>query len=149
MHEYHRSQVGYTLLESMVSLTIMGILVALSSPAFGSLLAQYKEQAAIAELASELRMARMIAIAQHQRVDVRVADQRRKVVVVASNAPDAPMRRYQLPPTGVTIDAWPSKGAISFFASGRSASPTRIVLKGANGRQRTITVSLVGRVTVS
>jgi prepilin-type N-terminal cleavage/methylation domain-containing protein len=61
---------GFTLLELMITLSILGILATFAVPAFSAWLPEYKLKRAVRELYSNMQFARMTAIRQHRKYRV-------------------------------------------------------------------------------
>ncbi len=61
---------GVSLVELCTVLAIMAIVVGVSVPGWTALVAKHRQRAVVTEIASELRMARQLAMARHERVRV-------------------------------------------------------------------------------
>ena len=59
---------GVSLVELCVVLSVVAVVMGLSVPGWAALVAKHRQRATIAEIASELRMARQLAMARHERV---------------------------------------------------------------------------------
>lgn len=142
-------EVGHSLVESSVVLAIAGLLVALAIPQFGGMVTRYREQAVVTEFASELRTARLSALSRRETVEVALAGRRDKLEHLVTTPVPTAIRHYEFSGRGVTVTGWPSTGVVRFYASGRTASPQRLMLQGSAERRWTVTVSITGRVHVS
>jgi len=67
-------QKGLTLIELLAGLVVIGIVVAMATPAFGALMASQRRQDTAQQLASSLRLARVEAIQRGQPVIVQAAN---------------------------------------------------------------------------
>lgn len=93
-------QSGVTLIEVMVSVIIVGILVAMAIPSFNSLLAGWRVKAVANSLMSGIQLARAEAIRRNATVSfVMDATTSNWLIVVASTAPDANLI-CSAPPSG-------------------------------------------------
>lgn len=101
------------------------------------------------EIASELRMARQLAMARHERIRVVVNAEQSMVRTECIECGNVALRWYYFAQRGTVIDSMTTKGEIIFHPSGRSATATTIVLAGPKQDKPNITVSLTGRVVVS
>ncbi len=142
-------QGGQSLVECSVAVVIVGLTMALAIPELASAGTRYRQQAVIAEVASELRTARLLAMTRHQRMDVTFGEQGDQLEVASGDPTARVVRRYDFRGRGVVVEGEPEDRSVWFHPTGRVASPIRLLLKGANRRQWTVTVSLTGRVTVS
>jgi|DewCreStandDraft_4_1066084.scaffolds.fasta_scaffold134878_2 type IV fimbrial biogenesis protein FimT len=140
-------QHGQSILELMMVVAISGLLVALAAPNFLTLQSRQQTRSAIEEIASELRLARQLAIAHRERVRV-VFDLEQRVMSTQS-ANDATVNRlYRYGDKGLIIDE-PSAGLEIFFhSSGRTATATTIPLRSGDGQTRKLTVGITGRVSI-
>jgi type IV fimbrial biogenesis protein FimT len=141
------AQEGKTLLELLIVLVVLGILLALAGPSLGHLQAQVKLQAVTTELASELRLARQLAATRRDRVLVTLIREQ-QVLEVRLLREQAVHHWYRYDQKNVTIDRPTNGDQIVFYPSGRTATATTIRLHGRDGRMRTITVGLNGRVSI-
>lgn len=138
---------GTTLLELLTVLVVLGILSALAWPSLVHLQAQVQLHAIATELASELRLARQLAATRRDRVSVTFMREQ-QLVEVRLLGESAVHHWYRYDQKSVAIDR-PSNGdQIVFYPSGRTATATTIRLRARNGRMRTITVGLNGRVNI-
>lgn len=140
-------QDGKTLIELMVVGALVGILAGLAGPHVLPWTARAQAAAATQEIASELRLARQLAITRRERVRV-VLDVERQVLAVQFVTTDQTDHFYHYREKGIMLEE-PSTGPVMVFhPSGRSATATTIRLTGRDGLVRTLTVSLTGRVSI-
>jgi general secretion pathway protein H len=128
---------GFTLLELLVVLTILGVAVAMTMPLFGKRGSGAELRAKAGEIRVALRKARAIAIAEGRPVTFRTAVggywvDRQYHRLAAANSGSA----LRLDSTG--------QGRIAFFPSGGS-SGGRVVLRGADGRRQIDVDAVTGR----
>lgn len=142
-------QEGHTLMELMVGLAVTGIISALAIPNFLTLNSGVQIQSATEEVASELRLARQLAIAHRDRVRITFDLEQQTLVVQSINGSEAtPHHVYRYADKGVAIEE-PSTGPeILFHPSGRSATATTIHLRNKEGQTQTVTVGITGRVSI-
>ena len=141
-------QEGYSLIELTVTLAVIGIVSALAIPSFASLNARVQIHCATEEIASELRLARQLAMTHRDRVRLSF-DVEQKALISQFVADDRTYHVYRYEDKGIVIDE-PSAGPeILFHPSGRSATATTIRLQHRHGHSATLTVGLTGRVSRS
>jgi len=139
---------GRSLAELLTVCAIVGILAAMAGPSFKSMTARAHARSVAAEIASELRMARQLAMARRERLLVRF-DLSERTVTLRRAETDAILHIYRYADKNVDLDE-PSAGVdLYFHPSGRSASATTIFIHDRESRQITLTVSLTGRVVIS
>lgn len=143
-----RYEEGRTLAEVMIVLAIIGIATMMAGQSYRAAVAHASGQSVIAELSSELRFARQLAIAKRERVRLIFDTQARSVYFQRADGARIP-HEYSYARTGVLIEEISAGPEISFHPSGRSASATTIRLRDANGVQASLTVSLTGRISLS
>lgn len=138
---------GFSLVEALISVAIVGMVSALAIPNLMTLSARMQADLFAQEISSELRWARQWAISKQDRVRL-VFDQDRQAIVaqVGSDRVQHHLLSYQH--KGLEIDE-PSAGPeVVFHPSGRSATATTIQFRNGHGHAHTITVSLTGRVAI-
>ncbi len=140
-------QAGHTLLELTVTLAVIGIVSALAIPSFASLNSRMQIRCATEEIASELRLARQLAMTHRGRVRLSF-DFEQQALVAQFVDGGRTHHVYRYGDKGIVVEE-PSAGPeILFYPSGRSATGTTIRLQGRDGRRATLTVGLTGRVSV-
>ena len=142
---------GITILEILTALTLSGILAASAVFEFAELDAAWRLQSGVRQVALDLRMARIGAIARATALRLRFeegsASYTREVKSAHGtySAPSGP----RLLPRGVRISSCTARGsAVSFQPRGNAGTFGTITLLGPDGATRHIVVDLVGRVQV-
>lgn len=138
---------GFSLVELLITVSIVGIMSGLAIPNLNALKARVQTDLFAKEIASELRWARQWAISKRDRVRL-VFDQDRQAIVVQVGSDRVQHHQLSYDHKGLEIDE-PSAGPdVVFHPSGRSATATTILFRDGYGRTQTITVSLTGRVSI-
>ncbi len=142
-------QEGHTLMELMVVLAVIGIISALAVPNFLTLTSGMQIHSVTEEIASELRLARQLAITQRDRVRITFDPEQQALVAQLVNGSEVTFHHlYRYADKGVVIEE-PSAGPeILFHPSGRSATATTIHLRNKEGQTHTVTVGITGRVSI-
>lgn len=141
------TQEGKTLMELMVVVAIMGIVSALAAPNFLMLNSRTQARCATEEIASELRLARQLAIAHRDRVRIVIDFEQQALIAQFVNSATT-HHVYRYGDKGIVIEE-PSTGPeILFHPSGRSATATTIQLRSKEGQVRKLTVGITGRVSI-
>ena len=140
---------GVSLVELCVVLSVVAVVMGLSVPGWAALVAKHRQRATIAEIASELRMARQLAMARHERVRVVVNVEQSELRTECMDCERSALRRYEFGRTGTVVDSMSTQPEIVFQPSGRSATATTMVLVDSRQARHQVTVSLTGRVVVS
>ena len=142
-------QEGHTLMELMVVIAVIGITSALAVPNFLTINSGAQIHSATEEIASELRLARQLAITHRDRVRITFdLEQQALVAQLVNGSESTPHRVYRYADKGVVIEE-PSAGPeILFHPSGRSATATTIHLRNKEGQTQTVTVGITGRVSI-
>jgi type IV fimbrial biogenesis protein FimT len=141
------NQDGKTLMEMLIVVAMIGVLAGIAVPNFLRLRSHVQISAATAEIASELRLARQLAIASRERVRL-LFDAQRHVIATEFVTRGTTHHVYRYGDKSLEVEE-PSGGPeIVFYPSGRLATPTTIRLRNAVGQAEELTVSLTGRVSV-
>jgi len=141
-------QNGQSLLETMMVLGMLSLVAVMAMPNFLSLVSRAEAQAAADEIASELRLARQLALAKRDRVRL-VFDLEQQTITAEYVERGETHHVYSYRDRSIVLES-PSAGPeILFHPNGRSATATTIQFRGKDGQVRKLTVSLTGRVAVS
>jgi prepilin-type N-terminal cleavage/methylation domain-containing protein len=114
------SRFGFTVLELITVLAIMGILSVLAMPKFAETVRHTKVRSARNEIVAYFTRARAVAISRGQRTDVRVAGTRMAVVTIANGVEQTVVQGDLYEQHGVTLYA--SQGQFSYDPRGFTAN---------------------------
>ncbi|MCW5787960.1 MAG: GspH/FimT family pseudopilin [Nitrospira sp.] len=140
---------GVSLVELCVVLAVLAVVMGVSVPGWLALIAKHRQHATVTEIASELRMARQLAMARRERVRVVVNLEQSELRTECMDCDQRAFRRYEFGRTGTVVDSMSTRPEIVFQPSGRSATATTMVLLDSRRVMHQVTVSLTGRVVVS
>ena len=140
---------GGSLVELCTVVAIIGIVVGVSVPGWAVLVAKHQQRAVMMEIASELRMARQLAMARHERIRVVVDAEQSELRTECMDCDTSLLRRYECAHKGTAVESMTTKPEIMFQPSGRSATATTMVLVDGRRATHQVTVSITGRVTLS
>lgn len=140
---------GVSLVELCTVLAIVAIVMAVSVPGWSALVSKQRQRAVVTEIASELRMARQLAMARHQRIRVVVNMEQSELRTECEDCDTNVLRRYGFAHTGTVIDSMSTRPEILFQSSGRSATATTMMLIDSRRVSHQVTVSITGRVSMS
>lgn len=140
---------GGSLVELSTVVAIIGIVVGVSVPGWAALVAKHHQRAVMVGIASELRMARQLAMARHERIRVVVDAEQSELRTECVDCNAGLLRRYEFGHTGTAVESMATKPEIMFHPSGRSATATTMVLVDSRRATHQVTVSITGRVTLS
>jgi type IV fimbrial biogenesis protein FimT len=146
--ELRRQEQGWSLTELLVVLAIMGIMAALAGPSYQSLTARGQARSVTIEIASELRLARQLAMARRERLRV-IFDREGRTITLRRADAEGILHVYQYGGKGVVVEEPTAGSELLFHPSGRSVTPTTIRVRDSQGGATTFTVSITGRVSVS
>lgn len=134
-------------MELLVVVAILGMISGMAVPSFLTLQSRVQARSVTQEIASELRLARQLAISSRERVRVLFDSEQQTVAAQFANGTMA-RHVYRYGDKGIAI-AEPSAGPeVIFYPSGRSATATTIHLRNREGQVQTLTVSITGRVSI-
>jgi type IV fimbrial biogenesis protein FimT len=140
---------GGSLVELCTVVAIIAIVTGMSLPGWAALVAKHQQRAVVVEIASELRMARQLAMARHERIRVVVNAEQSELRTECVDCGTGPLRRYEFARKGTVIESMTTKPEILFQPSGRSATATTMVLVDRRHVTHQVTVSITGRVALS
>jgi len=140
-------QEGKTLTELMVVVAIIGMVATMALPNYSLLNSRTQIRCTTEEIASELRLARQLAMTYRDRVRI-IVDQEQQALTTQFVNSATTHHIYRYGGKGIVIEE-PSAGPeILFHPSGRSASATTIELHSLEGQTQQLTVSIMGRVSL-
>lgn len=140
---------GVSLVELCTVMAIVTIVMGVSVPGWTALIAKHRQRAVVTEIASELRFARQLAMARHERIRVVVNAEHSELRTECADCEEGVLRRYEFARTGTVIDSMSTRPEILFQSSGRSATATTVMLVDSRQVTHQVTVSITGRVAVS
>ena len=139
-------QEGKTLIELVVVVAIIGMVATMVLANYSVLNSRTQVRCTAEEIASELRLARQLAMTYRDRVRIVIDLEQRALTTQFVNT-GATHHAYSYGGKGIVIEE-PSAGPeILFHPSGRSASATTIQLHSQEGQTQQLTVSITGRVS--
>jgi type IV fimbrial biogenesis protein FimT len=140
-------QEGKTLMELMVVVAIIGMVATMALPSYSTLNSRTQVRCTTEEIASELRLARQLAMTYRDRVRI-IVDREQQALTTQFVNSATTHHMYHYGGKGIVIEE-PSAGPeILFHPSGRSASATTIELHSLEGQTQQLTVSIMGRVSL-
>ena len=140
-------QEGKTLMELMVVVAIIGMVATMALPNYSVLNSRTQVRCATEEIASELRLARQLAMTYQDRVRI-IVDLEQQALTTQFVNTATTHHTYHYGGKGIVIEE-PSAGLeILFHPSGRSASATTIEFHSLEGQTQQLTVSITGRVSL-
>jgi type IV fimbrial biogenesis protein FimT len=139
---------GWSLAELLIVLAIMGIMTMLAGPSYQTMTARVQARSATAEIASELRLARQLAMARRERLRV-IFDREARTVTIQRADGEGILHVYLYADKGVVVEEPTAGPELLFQPSGRAATPTTILVRDSQGRETRFTVSITGRVSAS
>jgi type IV fimbrial biogenesis protein FimT len=139
---------GWSLTELLTVLAIMGVMVGMAGPSYQALAAKMQARSATIEIASELRLARQLAMARRERLRVTFDREGRTITLRRADA-EGILHVYDYADKGVSVEEPSSGPELLFQPSGRSVTPTTIRVRDSQGRETMFTVNITGRVSIS
>ena len=139
---------GASLVELIMVLAVMGIIAAMAGESLVAMVLRYQERAVTAKLAAELRAARVLAVEKREKVRVVFEPGTSEIQTRLGSAAGRLLRQYNFRKSGVVVERLSRGSTITFYPSGRSASPTTITLRNGRQERSQLTVSIIGRVTI-
>lgn len=146
--ELQKQEQGWSLTELLIVVVISGIMCVLAWPSYQTLAARVQARSVVVEIASQLRLARQLAMARRERLRV-VFDQESCTITLRRADAEGILHVYQYAGKGVVVEEPTAGPELLFHPSGRSVSPTTIRVRDSQGRETTFTMSITGRVSIS
>jgi len=146
--EFQRQEQGWSLIELLTVLAIMGVMAVLAGPSYQAVAARVQARSATVEIASELRLARQLAMARRERLRV-VFDREGRTITLRRADAEGILHVYDYTEKGVVVEDPTAGSELLFHPSGRSVTPTTIRVRDSQGRETIFTVSITGRVSIS
>jgi type IV fimbrial biogenesis protein FimT len=145
--ESQRQEQGWSLTELLIVLAIMGIMCVLAWPSYQTLVARVQARSVTIEIASELRLARQLAMARRESLRV-IFDQEGRTITLRCADTEGILHVYQYANKGVIVEEPTAGPELLFHPSGRAVTPTTIRVRDSQGRETTFTLNITGRVSV-
>ncbi|MEE8606424.1 MAG: GspH/FimT family protein [Nitrospiraceae bacterium] len=139
---------GASLVELIMVLAVICIIAAMAGESLVAMVLRYQERAVTAKLAAELRAARVLAVEKREKVRVVFEPGTSEIQTRLGSAAGRLLRQYNFRKSGVVVERLSRGSTITFYPSGRSASPTTITLRNGRQERSQLTVSIIGRVSI-
>lgn len=141
------TQEGKTLAELLVVIGIVAIVAGMALPSFLTFNSRTQLRCAAEEIASELRLAKQLALTYHDRVRIRIdLDQQELLTQFVRSGVTHHVYRYSN--KSVVIEEPTAGPEILFHPSGRSSTATTVSIRSPEGQSQKLTVSMTGRVSI-
>lgn len=139
---------GVTLTELATVLAVTAVLALMAVPSYKTMIAHGESASVASEVASQLRMARQLAMARRERLLIRFNEAQHSLTFQRVDSGEI-LESYRYADKRVTIPEPTAGPDVLFHPSGRSATATTISIIDREGRVTKLTVSLTGRVKIS
>jgi len=141
------TQEGKTVTEFLVVVGIVAIVAGMALPNFVNLNSRTQVRCVAEEIASELRLAKQLALTHHDRVRILIDPDHRELVTQFVRS-GLTHHVYRYSDKQLTIEESSAGPEILFHPSGRSATATTIHIRSHTGQSQKLTVGITGRVSI-
>ncbi|HJU06313.1 MAG TPA: GspH/FimT family pseudopilin [Nitrospiraceae bacterium] len=139
---------GVSLTEIMLALAVIGLMLVIGGEGFVAAAARQQGKIVTTELAAELRAARHIAMIRRERVRVVFRPETSSIWSECVDRPEDVIRQFNFADRKVVVESLSNGPSVTFYPSGRTATPTTITLRNAQQERSQLTVSLTGRISI-
>lgn len=143
---------GFTIIELMVVVAIIGIMAGIGFVALNQQLPHYRLNSAVRDLVSDLRWARSLAITSGEKINLLLDPSSDKYHTEKASSPGASItaeKDYREVYPGIDIIGSSGGDVISFEPRGTTGNWTTIRLRNSLGEERRITVIATGRIKIN
>ncbi|MBI5745631.1 MAG: GspH/FimT family protein [Nitrospirae bacterium] len=147
-----RDNKGFTIIELMIVVAIIGIIAAIGFVSLTKQIPHYRLNGSVRDLVSDLRWARTLAIASGEKVNLRLDPSNDRYQVEKALNPGTPISRVRdLRQDYPGVDLISSSGGnlITFEPRGTTSSWTTIKIGNSSGEEKKITVIVTGRIKIN
>src|SRR5918998_1435378 len=133
---------GVGLVEIMILTALAALTLVMGGGGFIVAAAKQRGKVVTTELAAELRAARHLALINQQRVRVVFRPETSEIKTELADTPGRIIHRFDFRDRRVVVESLSNGPAITFYPSGRTATPTTITLRDAEQERWQMTVRL-------
>lgn len=139
---------GFTLIEMLIVIVVMGLLAAIAAPKIGSQVSRSKVRQAATVVMGDLEQAVSLAARARRPMVIRCECGTMTLMLRDRNAADSVrLRRSFAPGSSMEVTSMTlSRDSVIVFPSGVLSDTLAVVLTGPDGYSRTVTLSRAGRV---
>lgn len=143
---------GFTMIELMVIVAIVGIMTVIGFVSLNSQLPHYRLNSAVRDLVSDLRWARSLAITSGEKVSLLLDPSNDRYHIEKASSPGTSIngiRDYRKDYPGVDLVSSSGGDLMAFEPRGTTGNWTSIILRNSFGEERRITIIATGRIKIN